>query len=496
MSKNIKKISARTITLTIIFILILIVIALLIGKFSYSYLAPTIDDDVEGVGEVTASGDTIIFTKGNTLSLSANADNFATGGSNLTATTNPKVKLMASSKAESASSKYFAGVIIKNNTYTYTTTDKKPEVILTVKDENGNIVESSADNLKFVTVNNNLKGFDITGVNGAFNIVTDHIIATSGNKSEVIHTWTFTLTFVNLGTDQANNENASLEMDVVLQKDKIPTSIADACTSGDNLNDCVVSSYKELGDMSNIYYHDSNLTNGAGDNSYRFAGENPNNYVCFGSRDATCPAENLYRIIGVFGDNNHGVSGQQLVKVIKNTSIGNIKWNRSNSNVWTNASLNTTLNSTFKTEKLSGFEDKIAEVTWKVSGFNSGIVNAKSFYTMEITNATKINTAKIGLMYPSEYGFAALQDFWTTNLTNYDSAAKNKDWLYLNATEWTLSPYSSGTNCAWNLLSSGIISNYYYVTNTCAVRPSFYLTSDVQYASGTGSLENPIRLTD
>ena len=152
-----KKINARTISLVLIFILILITIALLIGKFTYSYLAPTIDDDVEGAGEVTASGDTIIFTKGNTLSLSANSDNFKTGGSNLTATTNPKVKLMASSKTESASSKYFAGVIIKNNTYTYTTTDKKPEVILTVKDENGNIVETSGDNLKFVTVNDKLK---------------------------------------------------------------------------------------------------------------------------------------------------------------------------------------------------------------------------------------------------------------------------------------------------------------------------------------------------
>ena len=66
-----KKINARTISLVLIFILILITIALLIGKFTYSYLAPTIDDDVEGAGEVTASGDTIIFTKGNTLSLRA-----------------------------------------------------------------------------------------------------------------------------------------------------------------------------------------------------------------------------------------------------------------------------------------------------------------------------------------------------------------------------------------------------------------------------------------
>ena len=278
-----KKINARTISLVLIFILILITIALLIGKFTYSYLAPTIDDDVEGAGEVTASGDTIIFTKGNTLSLSANSDNFKTGGSNLTATTNPKVKLMASSKAESASSKYFAGVIIKNNTYSYTTTDKKPEVILTVKDENGNIVESSADNLTFVTVNDNLKGFDITGVNGAFNIVTDHVIATSSNKSEVIHTWTFTLTFVNLGTDQSNNENSTLNIDVVLQKDKISATIADVCTGGDNLNDCIVNSYNKFENALSLYYHDSNLTNGAEDNSYRYAGASAdvNNYICF-----------------------------------------------------------------------------------------------------------------------------------------------------------------------------------------------------------------------
>ena len=38
----------------------------------------------------------------------------------------------------------------------------------------------------------------------------------------------------------------------------------------------------------------------AGDNSYRYTGANPNNYVCFGSTESTCPNEYLYRIIGVF----------------------------------------------------------------------------------------------------------------------------------------------------------------------------------------------------
>ena len=57
----------------------------------------------------------------------------------------------------------------------------------------------------------------------------------------------------------------------------------------------------------NLYLHDglgsyTNADQEAGDNSYRYSGANPNNYVCFGSDEATCPNDNLYRIIGIFGD--------------------------------------------------------------------------------------------------------------------------------------------------------------------------------------------------
>ena len=71
--------------------------------------------------------------------------------------------------------------------------------------------------------------------------------------------------------------------------------------------------YTEDGE-NGLYYHDgvgsyTNADQEAGDNSYRFSGANPNNYVCFGSDEETCPNDNLYRIIGVF-------NGQ--VKLIKN----------------------------------------------------------------------------------------------------------------------------------------------------------------------------------
>ena len=534
MSKNIKKISARTITLTIIFILILIVIALLIGKFSYSYLAPTIDDDVEGVGEVTASGDTIIFTKGNTLSLSANADNFATGGSNLTATTNPKVKLMASSKTNSASSKYFAGIIIKNNTYFYTTDDKKPEVILTVKDENGNLVTTSSDNLTFVTVNDNLQGFDITGVNGAFNIVTDHVIVTPSNKSEVIHTWTFTLTFVNLETDQSENENSTLEMDVVLQKNKLLTSIADFCANGDNLNDCIVSTYNGLGEISSIYYHNATLANGTEDNSYRYAGANPNNYVCFGSDDETCPYENLFRIIGLIDgriklissdgatidmlgkedeyNNSYGGSGRSK-EYYKGSGdllkMGIYRWDPKGTNALSTSSLYTTnLNTNFLTYldgKNAKWKTMIDDTTWYVGGMNTTNgtgINAKTAYDYEIgVNKDTISTltAKIGLMYLTDFYYAAPSKYWIVKGNHYQrindySMSFKENWMSIGLDDWTISKNTSYSYVVFYVAEDGA-SSYISSIFPCIVRPVFNLISSIKYVSGSGTSENPIRIS-
>ena len=253
--------------------------------------------------------------------------------------------------------------------------------------------------------------------------------------------------------------------------------------------------YTEAQGKNNIYYHDSNLENGAEDNSYRYVGASVdvNNYICLGSSEETCPADNLYRIIGVFGEENHGIVGEQLVKVIKNTSYGNIARNTTRDNDWSGATLNQTLNTTFKTEKLSSIENKIAEVSWSVSEYNTSAATAKTVYTAEITNATKKHTAKIGLMYPSDYGFATTQDYWTTSLSGYDSAAKNKDWLYLGSAEWLLSPSTNNSYFAWLVTSSGYVG-VNYVTNTYAVRPSFYLTSSVQYISGFGQESDPIRI--
>ena len=61
----------------------------------------------------------------------------------------------------------------------------------------------------------------------------------------------------------------------------VKPTIANTCSSGKNLATCIKTFGDKGSSVSNIYYHDASLTNGAGDNSYRYAGasDQVNNYV-------------------------------------------------------------------------------------------------------------------------------------------------------------------------------------------------------------------------
>ncbi len=527
-----EKINGRKLSLIFIFILILLVIALLVGKFTYSYLGPTISDDLETQGEVTASGDTLIFTKGNNLSLSATTDNFTTGGTNLTSTTNPKVKLVASTKTNQADATYYVGVYIKSNSYVYTTSGNTPELILTIKDEKGNNVTAGVNGLTYVT-SGGVSGFDVTDKKGLFNIKTDYPISTTSSSAGTTHTWTFTLTFVNLGTDQSGNENASMNVDIYLQKSKIPSTLADVCTSGNNLATCITTlSNKSTSSLTNIYHHDSSLANGARDNSYRYAGANPNNFVCFGSDTSPCPTDNLYRIIGVFGENYHGVTGKQLVKLIKydymttdelgtdgdysqtykewgmdstykgtygdGERIGVYFWNKdASTNTWSTSLLNkTNLNTNFINYLGTTWANKIATTTWKVGGGSTTYLYdvPKIAYQYEVGSSASTTTydAKIGLMYVSDYGFAASPDAWTLTMSSYNNTtATNNNWMYMGLYEWTISRDADRSDRAFDVDFGGNVSNF-NVHGNYGVRASFNLESSVKYVSGSGSMSDPI----
>ncbi len=475
----------------------LLVIALAIVGATYAYFQNQYGDASNAdVNVTTYTTDVLTFETGDAINITADQTTFAEGKGNQSGSSFTRATLQANNKTNTATANYYVYLNIESNTFTYT---KKgtPELILQVIDKaTGNPV-TSITGLDYVTVtdgkNTEIKGFDITDKSGIITLLDNKEISAS---PKTVEEYIITITLVNHNYDQNTNAGKNLSGKLIIQKDKM-NALANICDENTSLTECIISQYTGTQGENGIYYHNSDLTNGAEDNSYRYAGasDDVKNYICLGSNEVTCPEDNLYRIIGVFGDNNHGIEGQQLVKVIKSTSIGDIEWNTAGTNKWANASLNETLNTTFKTEKLSGIEDKIADVTWRVRGYRFGVSTAKEIYTTEITNATTKHTAKIGLMYPSDYGFATTQDYWTTNLSSYEKAAMNKDWLYLGSNEWTLSPMYSTSDSVFNVTSRGLINTAYYVAYTCTARPSFYLLSSVNYVSGDGSVDSPIRIS-
>ena len=72
----------------------------------------------------------------------------------------------------------------------------------------------------------------------------------------------------------------------------------------------------------------SGKTQGTGkvvnENGYRYEGKNPNNYIWFNNE--------YWRIIGVFDSASHGVSGKNLVKIIRADVLDGLVWDKSDTN--------------------------------------------------------------------------------------------------------------------------------------------------------------------
>ena len=251
------------------------------------------------------------------------------------------------------------------------------------------------------------------------------------------------------------------------------------------------------------------------ENGYRYEGKNPNNYVLFNGE--------LWRIIGVFDSNTHGVSGN-LTKIIRDESIGSYAWHKSNTNDWSVASLKTILNTYYYNSqngtgqtacyfysttvpgncdfRYTGLDatarSMIQQVTWKLGGYSSTSATAASFYSYErgttvYSGRPTTATGYIGLMYPSDYGYSVLSSSCarTTNLSSYNkSTCGGQSWLLKNGYEWTMTPISSSSYVVFRVDSFATLfgagASYGYV-----VRPTAYLKSSVYIVSGDGSEANP-----
>ena len=323
------------------------------------------------------------------------------------------------------------------------------------------------------------------------------------------------------------------------------------CTTGTKENsNCVnINEEKRLINYINYLYVTDALNNGllmddTADKNIRYSGSNEvvKNYVSFDG--------DVWRIIGI-------VDGK--VKLVKEESIGSYSWDSSASdmnsgygyNIWetkegktkgdgtTKADLNILLNDgfyegTYPSTCYGGRNNAIKDCpTATINSTLKSMVDDKAVWylggqkysnpstipyglpTLDSYNnerGTKVYsghtdiaktewTGPVGLIYPSDYGYASTNSECRSDLRagvtyidgTYDYSnvkCKNNNWLYKSSYYWTTSPFSDGGNHVFSVDSSGIAS----VNGACyahGVWPAVYLKSNILIESGDGSSSNP-----
>ena len=321
------------------------------------------------------------------------------------------------------------------------------------------------------------------------------------------HTYTLTITFLNKDENQNDNMNVSFSTKVSINETKEDVEPIEILG-------------KKITDTTQIALDDP-------DNNIRYIGANPNNYVYFNCSDYSNQSDSTcekWRIIGAFKNmTKEDGSKEDLVKIIRDDSLGEIAWDSNNVNDWSTASLKTTLNGdyyngTYATGafKNDSTRNAIESVVWNLGGTadyktsSNGLASHWYGYergTTVYSGRPTTWTGKIAIMYPSDYGYATAGGTTTNResclakeLYNWDgsdvSDCKNNDYLYKSSYyQWTLAPYSSYSSGAFYVYTEGDVNYLNNVNYTYGVRPAAYLKSSISLSSvGDGSSTSPYQL--
>ncbi len=305
-------------------------------------------------------------------------------------------------------------------------------------------------------------------------------------------------------------------------------------------------------DTTTLAYDDTSEQN------LRYIGASPNNYIDIGDKE-TSGNPILWRIIGVMNnmtvinEDDSESTGQSLIKIIRADSIGKWSWDSSASGVnagygvneWSQADLMTTLNSGAYWSKTSEqcyssssdkqtacdfssigltkeVRNKLAKVRWNTGTFGEVYDNSKITASYMYQGERSDNHGKkfcssgnscndgvprtttwdgfIGLMYPSDYGYAVggsvRNECLAKTMYKWDESSpdcKGNDWLYDSSNyQWTITPVPNSLNAnhVFGVYSSGYVYSS-TASSARAVRPVAYLRSDTQIVVGEGTKENP-----
>ena len=274
------------------------------------------------------------------------------------------------------------------------------------------------------------------------------------------------------------------------------------------------------------------------------------NYVCFDTSESPCPTDNLYRIIGImdgkvklikydYATKDMLLSNGLYEKDVVASTYGYSSFYKgalSNISLYyagSETALAYNLNETKKVQKLSrknelavgdpcsgekiklnetalgvinlntnyygllsnDSKNKITNSDWFINSVSvNNLTSSYTIYTSEYNNSEKttIYSAYIGLMYLSDYGYANISSLWAveTNKNDYREAINN-NWMYMGVQEGVITYYDTCNPYAID--SDGAINSIGY-SWSIAIRPTFYLKSDVSYKSGVGTISSPIIL--
>ena len=277
---------------------------------------------------------------------------------------------------------------------------------------------------------------------------------------------------------------------------------------------------------------------------YRYIGANPNNYVKFN--------DELWRIIGVFDTDDGTGKLEKRLKIIRNGSIGAFAWDNKDTstgaedsygkNNWSDARLNYLLNAGHESETYGGSlywnrksgtcyygsnnttiscdftatgltdsaKKMIGDAKWYLGGITDDFMDwasASRFYGYErgttvYSGRSTSWIGKVGLIYPSDYGYATSGDSTTLRTTclgkvmyNWDeaNACYRNDWLFKSSYMWTLSPHSNISTLVFNVNTKGSVYRVVAYSGE-DVSPVVYLKSTISITSGTGSSTDPFIL--
>ena len=257
-------------------------------------------------------------------------------------------------------------------------------------------------------------------------------------------------------------------------------------------------------------------TNAVNENGYRYEGTNPNNYIYMTNKSTN--EKELWRIIGVFND---GANGEEVIRVRRHYEKDNypgMAYDENNTNHFPNTTMYSTLSSTYN---LTNYNHTVNYMMYLGTSNTSESLTSSGLYTMErgetpgVTAATNYSnavrfTGSVGLMYPSDYGYAVLASDCARSILaieyNETETCYNNNWLFQgnNKYQWLISPSTFDDFVTFNVNSNGLVYGIYSgdydayggsVRYDFAYSPVMALSNNV-LVSGSGTKTDPYTIAN